>query len=256
MSTDLLSRIFPEVAAGGFTRVDGTIEFYGRINALLNPSMTVLNFGAGRGAPLFDDRSPYRGALTQLRGKVRSVIGVDIDPAVSTNPDLDRWFLVGRDGNIPLENSSIDLIFSDFVFEHVEHPTICAAELHRILKPGGWLCARTPNKWNYVSIIARIVPNRLHQQILARVQPEREEADVFPTYHRMNDVRTIRRLFPPALFENASYVHNPEPAYLPRTVAFWRIGLFIARLLPESFSGTLMIFLRKRDDKRIAPIPT
>lgn len=38
---------FPEVGAGGFTSLDGTIEFYTRINALLAPHMTLLNFGGG-----------------------------------------------------------------------------------------------------------------------------------------------------------------------------------------------------------------
>lgn len=38
---------FPEVGAGGFTSLDGTIEFYTRINALLASDMTVLDFGGG-----------------------------------------------------------------------------------------------------------------------------------------------------------------------------------------------------------------
>lgn len=38
---------FQEVGAGGFTSLDGTIEFYTRINALLTPDMTILDFGGG-----------------------------------------------------------------------------------------------------------------------------------------------------------------------------------------------------------------
>lgn len=53
-SRKIMSYWFPEIEVGGFTSIDGTIEFYTRISALLNPSMTVLDFGAGRGAALTD----------------------------------------------------------------------------------------------------------------------------------------------------------------------------------------------------------
>ena len=58
-STQIESSWFPEVGAGGFTSLDGTIEFYTRINALLDPAMTVLDFGAGRGAALIDSECAY-----------------------------------------------------------------------------------------------------------------------------------------------------------------------------------------------------
>ena len=46
-SNQIMAGWFPEVGAGGFTSLDGTIEFYTRINALLMPGMTVLDFGGG-----------------------------------------------------------------------------------------------------------------------------------------------------------------------------------------------------------------
>jgi hypothetical protein len=49
---------------GGFSRVDGSIEFYTRVNALLGPDMTVVDFGAGRGAGVLDD--PVRYGLLDL----------------------------------------------------------------------------------------------------------------------------------------------------------------------------------------------
>ena len=41
--------LFPESYAGGFSRVDGTVQFYMRVRALLRPDDTVLDLGAGRG---------------------------------------------------------------------------------------------------------------------------------------------------------------------------------------------------------------
>ena len=39
--------------------MDGTIEFYTRVNMLLESDMTVLDFGAGRGAALKDGEYSY-----------------------------------------------------------------------------------------------------------------------------------------------------------------------------------------------------
>ena len=45
----VLEGLFPEVAAGGFTRMEPRIQFYSRVRALLVPDHHVLEFGAGRG---------------------------------------------------------------------------------------------------------------------------------------------------------------------------------------------------------------
>jgi hypothetical protein len=37
----------PGRAAGSFSRIDGTVEFYARVNALVDSSTAVLDFGAG-----------------------------------------------------------------------------------------------------------------------------------------------------------------------------------------------------------------
>lgn len=45
----LRRQLYPESGAGGFSRVDGTVEFYTRVNALLSPDAVVVDLGAGRG---------------------------------------------------------------------------------------------------------------------------------------------------------------------------------------------------------------
>jgi SAM-dependent methyltransferase len=241
-----LVRFFPEVRAGGFTRVDGTIEFYTRVNALLAPEMTVVDFGAGRGAAFHDDPCSYRRSLQRLRGKVAKVIGVDVDPVIVQNPNLDEAYTVAANGPIPLADASADLIISDFTFEHVSDPESCAAELERILKPDGWLCARTPNRWSYVALASALIPSSLHARVLRRVQPGRKSGDIFPAYYRMNDFRTMRRLFPADRFSDASYTFSPEPAYLPKNRFVWALALLLERLYPAALRTNLFIFLRKR----------
>src|SRR6516225_6909042 len=90
--------------------------------------------------------------LRNLRGKVREVIGANIDSIVTTNPSLDRAIVLEPDGGIPLADRCVRMVVSDFTFEHIENPAYVARELDRILAPGGWICARTPNRNDYVSL--------------------------------------------------------------------------------------------------------
>lgn len=243
--TDLMVHYFPEVSAGGFSRVDGTVNFYQRINALVRTDSTVVDFGAGRGAFL-EDPVAYRRDLRLLKGRVRQVIGVDVDKAVMSNPALDRAYIVTPGDKISIMEESVDLVVSDFVFEHVAEPAATAAELTRILKPGGWLCARTPNKWGIIGIAARLTPNRWHVPALRRLQPHKREIDTFPTLYRLNDMAALNRYFPAASFENYSYWFDGDPSYVANSRVAWKTWLAISAVMPERGRSIFGIFLRKR----------
>ncbi len=55
---------------GGFSLLDGTMEFDSRVNALLQPHFRVLDLGAGRGAWHFEDAIPFRRNLRDIRSRV------------------------------------------------------------------------------------------------------------------------------------------------------------------------------------------
>ncbi len=245
-SPQILRRLYPEVNAGGFTRVDGTIQFYTRVNALLHRGMVVVDVGAGRGAALQEDPCAYRRELRRLNGKARRVIGLDVDEAVFENPGLDEAHVIASGSAFPLGDSCADLILSDFTFEHIEDPVRFASELDRILKPGGWICARTPNKWNYVSIGARLLPKRAHGLLLSWLQPARKEEDVFPTRYLMNTRRVLRSLFPPERYEDFSYTYSAEPSYAPPSRLVWSVLLLWEAICPEAMRSNIFVFLRKR----------
>jgi SAM-dependent methyltransferase len=246
--TSMLRRFYPEVEAGGFSRVDGTVEFFSRVNALLHPSMVILDFGAGRGAQLANGTCSYRRNLSILKGKVRKVIGVDVDPVVLENEFLDQSFVIRRGAPLPLSNESIGMIVSDWTFEHIDDPAFAAAEFARILKPQGWICARTPNKWGYIGLGANLVPNKAHARVLKRLQPDsyRETRDVYPTTYKMNTIREISRLFPSSQFDNFSYTHDSEPTYCGTSPMAWHVMTMVFRLTPAPLRSVLMVFLRRK----------
>jgi SAM-dependent methyltransferase len=244
---DIVSIFYPESGAGGFSRCDGTVQFYQRVHALLRPDNVVLDFGAGRGAAYYEDTSPYRKSLRNLRGEERCVIGVDVDPIVSTNPFLDEAVVIDVASPLPFAKDSFDLIVSDSTFEHVSDAARIAYELDRVLKVGGWICARTPNRYGYVSLVNRIVPSRVAKRLVISAQPNRKIEDIFPAYYRMNTLRVLSRLFPADRYEHRSFAFDSEPRYHFNRRAIFVMLLALHSLTPAPLRNTLMVFLHKRN---------
>jgi SAM-dependent methyltransferase len=240
------THFFPEIAAGGFSRVDGTVQFWQRVGALIRSDSVVLDFGAGRGANQSEDSVSYRRSLLSLKGRVRELIGVDVDPVVTSNKALDRAFVVKPDGKLPIPDQSIDVIVSDFVFEHIQDPAGAARELDRVLKPGGWICARTPNRHGYIALANRLIPDSLHARVIRSAQDDREGKDVFPAVYRLNTSGAFERYFPAARYDLHVIPWDAEPAYYFGSKFLYSLFLAIQYCTPASFKTVLMVFMRKR----------
>ena len=242
-----IAALYPEIAAGGFSRVDGTIAFYVRVGALLGEmgqAAVVLDLGAGRGAFL-DDPVRARREAHLLRGRAARVIGVDLDEVVLSNPAVDEAHVVKVGDPLPVGEGAIDLVVSDFTFEHIADPAWVAAEVDRILKPGGWLCARTPNRWGYIGAGARLVPNSLHVAVLGRLQPRKAAEDTFPTTYLLNTPAALRRWFPPSWYDHFVWAMDNEPAYVGRSAAMARVTKAAFSVTPPALRSILLVFLRK-----------
>ena len=101
-----------------------------RLAALTDP--TQFDLGAVSGGAILDV-----GCGSNKRpGAVGLDISDDTDADVVHNLDVFPY---------PLETSSFDEVVMQDVIEHVAEPLRVAAELHRILRPGGMLQLRTPH---------------------------------------------------------------------------------------------------------------
>lgn len=240
-------RLFPERAAGGFGHLDHRMAFLTRVHAVLEPTMTVLDFGAGRGKWQYDP-APFRRALGDLRGKCRKVIGADVDEAILQNDSVDERVRLQPGQPLPFADASFDMILSFSVFEHIEDAAACASELGRVLKPGGWIIGWTPNRHGYVGVCARLVPTRLHRAVLKIVEPRRAEGDSFPPVYRLNDRRALARHFPPDRFEHYSHTYGGQPFYHGERLWLARCWQALFRILPATLQGHFIVILRKRDD--------
>ena len=114
-----------------------------------------------------------------------------------------------------------------------------------MLKPGGWICAWTPNRYGPVAIGARVIPERFHAKSLARLLPDRDERDTFPTVYRLNTMLALRRHFPPARFRHCSYAVTGEPRYHGNRLTLAAAWEFYRRLAPRRFASHLHVFLQK-----------
>jgi len=107
----------------------------------------LLEFGAGTG-----EQARF------LRNRGFDVVAIDL--ATSNYADERQFPVQDYDGeHIPLEDKSIDVIFSSNVLEHVENPRAIFAEFRRIQKPGGFGLHVVPTpawrSWTFASGIAR-----------------------------------------------------------------------------------------------------
>jgi SAM-dependent methyltransferase len=90
---------------------------------------TVVDLGCGLGA-----------SYDQFTAKDQGIrwIGIDIADSPEAMGHSRRAECLTYDGvNIPLEDNSVDLVYSRQVFEHVRHPEALIADTARVLRPGG-----------------------------------------------------------------------------------------------------------------------
>jgi len=241
--TRLLLRFYPETRFGGFTSVDGTVSFYFRVHALTNSDSVVLDVGCGRGEYQDDPVTPRR-ELRIFKSKVRRVIGIDVDDAGESNPYLDQFRKIVGD-RWPIEDASVDVCVCDFVLEHILDADAFFREVSRILRNGGYFCARTPNARGYVAWISRLVPNHLHAEVIAKVQDRRTEEDVFPTVYRCNSIGQLRRQLTRHGFEHHVTTQMAEPSYFNFSSVAYFLGSVFHRYAPQWCGTTIFAFARK-----------
>ena len=193
--------------------------FREEILRVLRPGDRVLDLGAGAGII----------AHMNFRGLAAEVCGVDPDERVLTNPYLDQA-KVGTGEAIPYPDGHFDLVFADNVLEHLDRPERVFAEVARVLRPGGVFLVKTPNKWHYVTLLARLTPHAFHQTV-NRLRG-RSRVDTFPTHYRANTAAHIRAHAGEAGMQvrRISRVEG-RPEYLRLTAPTYVLGWLYERLV-------------------------
>jgi hypothetical protein len=92
------------------------------------------------------------------------------------------------------------------VVEHVENATRFMVALWRVLRPGGIVVLLTVNKMSPISLLARLIPFRLHY-LIKQFFWGGDEEDTFPVHYEMNSRSILRSLFRKHVFEELAFAY-------------------------------------------------
>jgi len=158
------------------------------------------------------------------------VVGIDLESSLDTANERSPFGVRGDLGRLPFAAGYFDLIISRYVVEHLEDPALIFREFHRVLKPGGKVILATPNKYDYVSLLAAITPYSWHRKLMSRIFQVSED-DFYPTLYRANTRSTLgRELRSAGLAEVELRSVNHYPAYLMISPVLFRLGVLYERL--------------------------
>lgn len=210
------------------------------IRRYLLPGQRLLDAGCGR----------YLKFSRELSGMAR-VVGIDLDPVLETDNRQAPFGIRGDLSRLPFPSDYFDMVISRSVVEHLVDPPRVFREFCRVLRPGGKVVIVTPNKYDYVSLVAAVTPYRLHRVLVSRIFDVPED-DVFPTLYRANTLSSIRRILISAGFVPKELdTVNHYPAYLMFSPVLFRMGVLYERLTSlkpfRSLRGSLLCVFEKRE---------
>ena len=210
----------------------------------LKPGQRILDAGCGR----------YLKFCKDLTDRCW-VVGIDLETVLETRNDSIPFGVRGDVGQLPFPAESFDMVISRSVVEHLSDPSQVFREFSRVLRPGGKVVIITPNKYDYVSIIAAVTPYQLHRSLVSRIFQVSED-DVFPTLYRANTLSAIRKAFASAGFVARELdTINHYPAYLMFSPVLFRLGVLYERITSlkmfRSLRGSILCVFEKTP----APVP-
>jgi SAM-dependent methyltransferase len=149
-----------------------------------------LDIGCGR--QIVPSWAMPEAALLAIVARASQIVGIDFDSAILEHPHLnERVIASGYD--LPFAPETFDVVSANMVMEHVGEPARLLAEVARVLKPGGRFVFVTPNARSPLVFVAAYVPDGIKKRIVWFLE-RRHADDVFPTFYRCNDSRSIRQL--------------------------------------------------------------
>jgi SAM-dependent methyltransferase len=211
-----------------------------RVDALARCD-SLLEFGSGREFPV----------AKKFGHRFTAVAATDIDdvPQVQWPSGVD--FKRCTTTQVPFESDRFDVVVVWSVIEHVEEPDLVFGEFARVLRPGGVVLMNVPNKWDYVSVAARLAGPFKSRVLRGAIVPKWDD---FPVFYRANTRRSLSalarrsgldvRLFRP-LPSEPNYLSFFVPLYVAGAIYQFLISLLFLDVLQPAF----LVILAKPDQR-------
>jgi SAM-dependent methyltransferase len=204
------------------------------LDEVLEPGAVALDAGCGRTT-----------RLRFHRDRIERLVGVDADEeAGRANPYLDEFVAADLDVSLPFEDDAFDLVYANFVVEHLAAPERALSEWRRVLRPGGALVLLTSNRASPLMALADRLPQRTRVAIKRRGAGVAEQ-DVYPARYLANTPERLARVaatagFEPLAVEYVGTLHR-YGARLPGMSALLRSA---ERALPVTRRSTIVAAYR------------
>ncbi|HXF98973.1 MAG TPA: class I SAM-dependent methyltransferase [Gaiellaceae bacterium] len=204
------------------------------LDGLLVPGAVALDAGCGRTT-----------RLRFYRDRIARLVGVDADEAAGReNPYLDEFVRADLDEGLPFPAAAFDLVYANFVLEHLSRPERAFAEWRRVLRAGGALVLLTSNRASPFLAAGDRLPERV-RLLLKRRGAGAEERDVYPTRYRTNTPERLLRAAREAGFQPVAVVYvGTLHRYAARAPAAARLLRGLEGLLPERRRSTIVAAFR------------
>lgn len=222
-----IAKIFPN------TKCDMGACYHEQITKSLADNYTVLDVGGGRKCQFQEDRL-----------KFKNVHVIALDPSedeLNYNNDVEEKivFAMGTDQPSPLKDSSIDVVVSHMVLEHIRNNDLTMREVNRILKPGGTFISVMPSKFALFAMINRMLPSWLTNKVLFFFMPEEKGVKGFKAYYDRIYYPAIDKLLTRHGFSSTEYFfsyHQSEyfEAFVPCEIVslLWDFLMYLFGVKP------------------------
>lgn len=114
----------------------------------------------------------------------------DIQDCNISEPYVEKSYICPLENMQVVPSENYDVAFANFVLEHVSDPYKSAAEMARILKPGGQLILSLSNPRAPEFILAKLTPTKFHQ--LFR---EEDHDEAYPVKYSYKSVKNLISIF-------------------------------------------------------------
>jgi ubiquinone/menaquinone biosynthesis C-methylase UbiE len=210
-----------------------------RIRALPDGS-TIVDVGGGR-------RCVYHHAL---RPELE-LVAVDISgEELALNPHAQRTVVADVSHELPLPDGSVDLLLSRAVLEHVPDVAAAAANMARVLKPGGTTLHLLPGRYSLFGMAARALPFKPLLWLLHKVVPATVDQVEFDVYYDKGHPAALEQVFRSVGFQDVEVeVTWAQPGYFEAVYPLFLLHAgyeWIVRHLHARRLAAYMVVLARR----------
>lgn len=197
---------------------------------MLRSGARVLDAGCGRTT-----------RLAGYRDRIAELVGVDLDSGAGReNEALDRFVTADVCRRLPFDDGAFDLVYANFVVEHLTDPAAAFREWRRLLQREGALVLLTSNCANPFLAAASLLPRRVRVSV-KRAGAGVAEEDVIPTAYRANTPSRLEQLLAAAGFAPVEVVCVATlHRYAERKPRLERTVRSVERLLPPRLHATIV----------------